>query len=470
MTTETGRAHPYMPNSAPGLKQAMLRDIGATSIEALFGQIPEAHRLRRQLDLPPALTSEPDLRRHLVQTLSRNATCEGNLSFLGGGCWQHYVPAVVDEIVGRSEFLTPVWGTPSSDFGRNQAWFEFSSQLGELLAMDLVGLPVYSWGCAAGHAIRMAARMTGRNEVLVPQAIDPERLSVIRNYCEPAEMASHIEVVAIDFDAETGLLDLADLDRKLSGRTAAVYFENPSWLGLIERQAGEIATRTRRAGAETIVGVDPISLGILAPPAEYGADIVVGSTQPLGVHMQCGGGAGGFIASRDEVRYAREYPTLLLSITDTVREGEFGFGISLFHQTSYGTRERGKDWTGNSTYLWAIANAVYMALMGPEGFREVGDLIIKRAHYAARKLAAIDGVRVRFPAGFFKEFVVDFSGTGCSVREINTSLLAHGIFGGKDLSADLPELAHCALYCVTEIHSRDDIDRLAAAVAEVCSR
>ena len=226
----------------------------------------------------------------------------------------------------------------------------------------------------------------------------------------------------------------------------------------------------RAAGAETIVGVDPISLGILAPPAEYGADIVVGTTQPLGVHMNCGGGVCGFIASRDEVRYAREYPTLLLSITDTATPGEFGFGMSLMHQSSYGSREKGKDWTGNSTYLWAIANAVYMALMGPEGFREIGELIIQRAHYAARRLAEIDGVRIRFPAGFFKEFVVDFGGTGRSVKDINKALLARGIFGGKDLSADFPALGQSALYCVTEIHTQADIDRLAAALQEACAR
>ncbi len=463
------RAHPYMPNSVPALKEEMLRAIGAPSIEALFEQIPEDHRYRKPFHLPPALASEVDLRRHMLGLLSKNASCEENLSFLGGGCWQHYVPAICDEIVGRSEFLTPVWGTPASDFGRNQAWFEYQSGLGELLGMELVGLPVYSWGCAIGHAIRMASRLTGRRQVLVPRAIDPERLSVIRNYCEPAEMASHIEIVPVDYDAETGLLDLSDLEKKLSAKTAAVYFENPGYLGTIETQAAEIARLARAAGAETIAGVDPISLGILAPPSDYGVDIAVGSTQPLGVHMNCGGGAGGFIASRDEEKYAREYPTLLLSITETLDGDGFGFSMSLMHQSSYGSREKGKDWTGNSTYLWAIANAVYMSLMGPEGFREIGELIIARANYAARRLDAIPGVSVRFPNGFFKEFVVDFSETGKTVGAINKALLARRIFGGKDLSADFPELGQSALYCITEVHNQADIDRLASALEEVCA-
>jgi len=459
-------AHPYMPNSTPELERILLDAVGAPDVESLFSQIPESHRMRGSLEVPPALTSEPALRRHLLDLLARNESCERNLSFLGGGIWQHHVPAVCDEIVRRSEFLTPVWGTPSSDHGRNQSWFEFTSQLGELIGMDFVGLPVYSWGCAAGHAVRMAARMTGRLHVLVPDTMSPERLAVLRTYCAAAESARRIEVELVGHDPVTGGVDLADLEQRLSARTAAVLFDNPSFLGGIEPRAAEIAALARANGAETIVGVDPLSLGILAPPSEYGADIVVGSTQPLGVHMSCGGGAGGFIATRDDPRYAHEYPTLLLSYSETV-EGEHGFGIALFEQTSYGSREEGNDWTGNSVYLWAVANAVYMSLLGPEGFAEVGRLIIARSHYAARRLAGIDGVRVVFPEGFFKEFVVDFGGTGKTVAEINRGLRDRGIFGGKDLSRDFPELGQSALYCVTEVHAQADLDRLAAAVAEV---
>ncbi|MBA2331164.1 MAG: aminomethyl-transferring glycine dehydrogenase subunit GcvPA [Actinobacteria bacterium] len=454
-----------MPNSTEEMRRELLDAVGAPDVESLFVQIPEAHRLRQKLDLPPALTSEPALRRHLLELLARNEDCERNLSFLGGGIWQHHVPAIVDEIARRSEFLTPVWGTPSSDHGRNQAWFEFASQLGELVAMEFVGLPVYSWGCAEGHALRMAARLTGRSHVLVPRWIAPERLAVIRTLCGSAELPGHIEIELVGHDSKTGALDLDDLRAKLSSRTAAVLFENPGYLGMLEVNAVEIAALARAAGAETIVGVDPSSLGIVAPPSDYGADIVVGSVQPLGIHMSCGGGAGGFIATRDEDRYAREYPTLNLSIAETVA-GELGFGIALFHQTSYGLREEGNDWTGNSVYLHAVANAAYMALMGPEGFAELGRLVVGRSHYAARRLAELEGVRVLFPSGFFKELVVSFEETGRTVAEINLALRERGIFGGKDLSRDFPELGQCALFCVTEVHTREDIDRLVDAVRE----
>ncbi|OON64526.1 glycine dehydrogenase (aminomethyl-transferring) [Massilia sp. KIM] len=460
------RAHPYMANSVPAIQQEMLDAIGVADVEQLFAQIPAEHRLRSPIALPPAL-AENELRRHLLATLSKNRTAEQNLNFLGAGIWQHHVPAACDEVVRRNEWLTSVFGEPSSDHGRNQAWFEFCSQLGELLDLDLVGLPVRSWGVAAGHAIRMAARLTGRDEVVVVRAIDPERLSVIHNFCEPAAMAGHIATRLVDYDPATGLMDLAHLRRLVGPRTAAVYFETPSYFGVIERQGAEIADIAHAAGAEVIVGVDPISLGVLATPVSYGADIVVGTTQPLGVHMNAGGGASGFIASRDEERYAHQYPTLFISIAETSVPGEHGFGLSLFEQSSYGLRDKGNDWTGHSVYMWAIANAVYMAMMGPQGFAEVGELILQRAHYAARRLAQVPGLRVGFPSGFFKEFVVNVDATGLTVAEINRRLLAHGIFGGKDLSADFPELGACALYCVTEIHTLADIERLAATLQEI---
>lgn len=459
-------AHPYMANSVPDLQRQMLDVIGADTVEELFEQIPATHRLSRPIDLPPALT-ETELRRHLTETLAKNETCEHNLNFLGAGSWQHHVPAVCDEVVRRTEWLTSIVGEPSSDHGRNQALFEFCSLLAELLELDLVGLPVRSWGSAAGHAIRMASRMTGRNEVAVVRAIDPERLSVITNYCQPVEMADHLTIRLIDYDPTTGLMDLNHLRTTVGEHTAAVYFECPSYLGVIEHQGAQIAAITKAAGAELIVGVDPISLGVLASPAEYGADIVVGTIQPLGVRMHTGGGVGGFIATRDVDRYAHQYPTIFLSIAETTEPGEYGFGFSLFEQSSYALREKGNDWTGHSVHMWAIAAAVYMAMTGPEGFRDVGEVILQRAHYAARKISEIDGVHVLFPSGFFKEFVVNFDRVDATVDEINARLREQGIFGGRELSQDFPELGASALYCVTEIHTQADIDRLVDALTEV---
>jgi glycine dehydrogenase subunit 1 len=185
--------------------------------------------------------------------------------------------------------------------------------------------------------------------------------------------------------------------------------------------------------------------------------------------MNCGGGVGGFIATRDEEAYARQYPTLQVSICGTTVEGERGFGLTLFEQSSYGSRELGNDWTGNSVYLWAVANAAYMSLMGPAGFVDVGETILRQSHYAAHRLAAIPGLDVRWGSGFFKEFVVNFDRTHQTVADVNKRLLDHGIFGGKDLTVSHPQLGASALFCVTEVHSADDIDRLAESLEEVTS-
>jgi glycine dehydrogenase subunit 1 len=459
-------AHPYMANSTAGLREQMLAETGYARIEDLFTQIPAAHRMRRPLELPEQIASEAALRRHLTGLLSRTTSCEEAVSFLGAGLYRHYVPAICDEITARHEWLTSVWGTPSSDQGRFQAWFEYSSQLGELLDLDFVGLPVYSWGCAAGHALRMAARLTGRTKLLVPRVLDPERRAVIANYCGAAQPARRLHVDTVGYRAD-GRLDLDELRAKLSAEVAAVYLENPNFFGVIEDQVEDVVAAASAVGAEVIAGVDPLSLGVLAPPGELGVGLAVGTVQTLGVHLNAGGGAGGFIASRDEERYVREYPTLQVSICDTTEPEERGYGIPLFAQTSYGAREEGNDWTGNSVYLWAIASAAYMAAMGPAGFREIGAGILQRSHYAAARIGAVPRVSIRFPAGFFREFIVDFSQTGRQVTEIDAALRERGIFGGLDVSGTFPELGQSALYCVTEQHTQADIDLLADTLTEV---
>ena len=458
------RAHPWMASSTPDARQEMLAAIGANSVEGLFSQIPKDHRFDGPFGLPPQLASEAALSRHLDDMMAKNATCADNLCFLGAGAWPHYVPAICDEVANRYEWQTSVFGSPTSDHGRNQAWFEFCSQIGALVELDFVGLPVYSWGCAAGHAIRMASRMTGRRKVLVPAVMDPERLSVIRNYCEPPEMARHIEVVEVAVGAD-GVLDRDDLAAKLGPDVAALYIETPSYLGVIDPDPGALCWAATEAGAEAIMGVDPLSLGLLAAPGAYGATIAVGPTQPLGVHMNAGGGVGGFIASPDDVRYAREYNTLNISITETVAEGEFGFGLSLFHQSSYGSRHEGKDWTGNSVYLWALAGAAYMAAMGPAGFEEVGQLIMARARRAMAAIDALPGASVDLSRPCFKEFVVRYE--GATARDVDNALRARGIFGGKVVSGEPGIDGEAALFCVTEIHTEADIDRLAAALGEI---
>jgi glycine dehydrogenase subunit 1 len=458
--------HPYIPNSVPAVRAEMLREIGLDSVEDILAEIPQELRVHGLLDLPEPLLSEYDLRRHVQGLLDRNLSTADGLSFLGGGCWPHFVPALCDEVVSRGEFLTAYSGSSYSDLGKHQARFEYNSLMAELLDYEVVVEPAYDWGSAAGFAARMASRLTGRRELLVPANLGRERRSIIAELCEPAYMAGHIAIRDVACDA-AGRLDLSDLAAKLSQATAAVYFENPGYLGQLEPAAAEICRLTRAAGAVSIAGVDPISLGLITPPGSYGADIAVGDLQPLGIHMAGGTGLSGFMAFRDEEAYVRECPFAIYTIMETAVPGERTFAELLSGRTSYGLRDKAPDYVGTQTGLWAICAGVYLATMGPRGMREVGETIVRRARYAARRLSAVPGVSLPLGEGFFKEFPICFDGAGRTVAEVNEALLARGIFGGRDLSADYPELGQSALYCVTEVHTRADIDRLVTSLAEV---
>ena len=456
------RVHPYIPNSVPEVKQRMLEEIGVEDIEQLYEDIPQELRFKGKMDIPGALSSEMELKRHVEKVLAKNTTCEENVSFLGGGCPQHYVPAIVDEIVHRSEFLTAYAGEPYEDHGRFQALFEYTSLMGELLDMDVVNVPTYDWGQACSTSVRMAGRVTGRSKALVADTVSPDRLSVIKNYCEPV-----MDIVMVGHDPDTGMVDLEDLEAKCDDNTAAIYFENPSYLGFIEEHGKVISDILHQNGGLCVVGVDPISLGLLKPPAQYGADIACGDIQPLGNHMYFGGALGGFIATPDDEKFVMEYPSRLFGVARTEVEGEWGFGDVAYDRTSFGVREEGKEFVGTASALHGIAAAVYLSLMGPEGMRELNRTIIQNAQYAMKKLAEIDGVNIRFKASHFKEFVVDFSAAGETVEEINRQLLKRGIFGGKDLSEEFDRLDGCALYCVTEVHGKGDIDALVAAIKDI---
>jgi glycine dehydrogenase subunit 1 len=454
--------HPYIPNSAPKVKAKMLEEIGIKNIDELYKDIPENLRFKRELDLPGALASEYALKRHVEKVLSKNQTCQENISFLGGGCWQHYVPAICDEINQRSEFLTAYAGEPYEDHGRFQALFEYESLMAELLDMDVVNVPTYDWCQASSTALKMAARITGRSEILISDTISPERLLTIKNYCLPV-----LAVKMVKHCPDTGLVDLDDLRAKMSPDIAGIYFENPSYLGFIEHQGKTISDIAHESGALSVVGVDPVSLGVMIPPSNYGTDIVCGDIQGLGVHMNYGGGHGGFIATRDEERFVMEYPSRLFGITKTSVEGEYGFGDVAYERTSFAVREEGKEFVGTHAALWGITAAVYLSLMGPKGMQELGKTIMQRSQYAQKKLSEIKGVKAPlFDSPHFKEFVVSFKDTGMTVDDINKSLLEQGIFGGKGLSGEFPELGNCALYCVTEVHTKEDIDSLVQALKD----
>jgi glycine dehydrogenase subunit 1 len=337
--------------------------------------------------------------------------------------------------------------------------------VGDLLEMDVVSVPTYDMVAASGEAARMSARVTSRKEILVPKIISSEKLSAIRNYSAPLA-----DINCVDYNAESGQLDVEDLKEKISARTAGVVIENPSYLGTIETKAKEIGEIVHDHGALFIVGInDPLSLGILSAPGSYGADVVYAEGQPLGLHMGCGGISLGILACKDDPEIIAVTPQLLLSATKTEREGELGFSwFALPERNMYLAREKSKTILGTSAGLHAIVAGAFLALMGPTGMRELAELIMCRSHYVMKKISELRGVKSPvFQGPHFEEFTVKFTDRRKTVKEINKSLLKLGIAGGKDISSEFPEMSNTSLYCVTETHTKKDLDKLVSSLKKV---
>jgi glycine dehydrogenase subunit 1 len=443
----------------------MMREMGIKGIDELYADIPEKYKLKKPLNIPQAPSSEFEVKRHIEALLSKNKTCNEMPIFLGAGCWPHYIPAVVKEIVQRSEFLTAYTPyQPEISQGMLQALFEYQSMICELTSMDVANCSMYDWASALGEAARMAARVTGRTEILIPKIIHPERAATLKTYVELAG----IKIEKLAYEGETGQISLEDLRNKISEKIAAVYIENPSYLGFIESQVDEIGKEAHFHGALFIVGVDPISLGILKTPGEYGADIVIGEAQPLGNPMNFGGPLLGIFACRDDINLIRQMPGRIIGLTTTVGDGRQGFCMALQTREQHIRREKATSNICSNEALCAVASAVYMALLGPQGFREMGETIVCKANYAMRQLSKIEGVKAPiFKSSHFKEFTVNFDGDGLSVKRVHEKLLQRQIHGGKDISKEFPELGETALYCVTEIHSKEEIDCLVEALSEI---
>ncbi|GAA2398111.1 aminomethyl-transferring glycine dehydrogenase subunit GcvPA [Nonomuraea africana] len=438
--------HPYIPNAEPGVRAEMLAAIGASSVEEFYADIPADLRLARPLDLPEPFTAEHDLVRHMKGLFDRVTDTEEALSFLGLGCYPHYVPAVCDEVNSRSEFLTAYAGEPYEDHGRFQALFEYVSMMGELLEMDVVNVPTYDGFQAAGTALRMACRYTSRSKVLVSGAVSADKLSKLRDFLSP-----DVEI-ALAPVGEGGEISVAEFDDSF----AAIYLETPNVYGVVEMRGRELADLAHAHGALLVVGADPISLGVLAPPSSYGADIACGDIQSLGMHQSYGGGHAGYIATQDHEPLVAEFPSRLFGIAPTKVPGEYGFGDVFYDRTSFALREEGKEWVGTAAALWGITAGVYLALMGPQGMRDLGETILARTRYAMDALAGSVTVLHR-DAIHFREFAIEVP----SSAALLDGLRARGIYGGVPLDD------RTVLVCVTERHSITDIDRLAAAVQEV---
>jgi len=444
----------YIPNTDTD-RATMLGTIGVDSIEALFADIPETVRFP-DLDLPAPL-SEMEVARLLQDLSELNADLGHNACFLGAGAYRHFVPAAVDHILRRGEFYTAYTPyQPEISQGTLTSIYEYQTMICQLTGMDVANASMYDGASALAEAALMAARVTRRDSIVVSSAVHPEYREVVRTYTQ----GIGLPIQDVSYLPGEGTTDLDVLAKQVNQDTACVILQYPNFFGCLEglEAAAEIA---HEQGALLVVAADPIALGMLKPPGELGADIVVGEGQSLGSPLQFGGPYLGFFACRQ--RYMRRMPGRLIGMT-TDTEGRRSFVMTLQAREQHIRREKATSNICTNEALVALAATVYLALMGKQGLRKAAELSYHKAHYAARRIAEIEGFDLAFSRPFFKEFAVK---TPLPPAEINARLLEHHIIGGYDLGQAYPELGQAMLLCVTEMNPKDEIDRLVDALAEM---
>jgi glycine dehydrogenase subunit 1 len=433
----------YLPKSDLERRE-MLSTIGVDSLEDLFSHLPEEVRLKRPLDIA-AGRSEYDIVDYFKARASENAN--GYASFLGAGVYNHYRPVMVDTIVSRGEFLTSY--TPyQAEIAQGTliTIFEFQTMVCQLTGMEVANASMYDGSSAVPEAAMMAMRLTKRDEILVARSVHPEYREVLKTYAQHQGMP----VGEFGYRAETGRIDLEDLDKQLNEKVAAVIIQSPNFFGVIDdvRKAAEI---THKHGALLVfVFTEAVSLGLLEPPHE--ADIVAGELQSFAIPPSYGGPFAGIIATKE--KFIRQIPGRIVGETKDSR-GNRAFCLTLSTREQHIRREKATSNICTNQALIALMATVFMTVYGKEGLRELAAQNLSKAHYLAK------GLPLQFSGSFFNEFVVKTNGKGPD--EINAGLLEEKIIGGLPLKKFYPELDGAMLLCATEMNRREQMDKVRKA-------
>ncbi len=440
----------YVLNT-PDDRRRMLEQIGARSVDDLFQAIPADLRLKRPLAVPPA-QSEIELTQHMEALAGRN---QPGVCFLGGGSYDHFIPAVVDTLAGRSEYYTAY--TPyqaEASQGSLQAFFEFQTMICQLTGLDVANASLYEGGSAVPEAVFMAVTATGRHgKVLVAESVHPEYRQTLATYM------ANLDARLVTLPTPHGFLDPDDLQRAVDDQTSCVVVQHPNFFGCLE-EVEALAEAAHAKGALFVVSFDPISVGILKRPGQYGADIAVAEGQALGNPMTYGGPYLGLLACREA--YVRKMPGRLVGQT-VDRNGKRCWVLTLQTREQHIRREKATSNICTNEGLMALKATAYLAALGPQGLRETAELCTRKVHYAAERLAQVDGIRPAFRRPFFKEFTVRVPG---DVPALLARLLKAGYHAGLPLGRWYPLLTDAVSIAVTEKRTRAEIEGLAAAFAE----
>lgn len=451
----------YIPNTEAD-RAAMLATIGVKSAAELFEDIPAQLR-NPQLKLPEPL-SEPEALRLMRQLSQQNADLDTHPSFLGAGAYNHFIPSLVGHVISRSEFYTAYTPyQPEVSQGTLQTIYEYQSLVCELTGMDVANASMYDGASALAEAVIMACNATKRDKVVLSPGVHPEYQQVIATYVPGLgiEIAGGATLVT-DPDHFSGVFDLDQARRLLDDATACLVIQEPNFFGCMG-PVEELSQLAHDRGALLVVAItEPVSLGILRPPADYGADIVVGEGQSLGAGLNFGGPFLGMFACRD--RLVRQMPGRIVGAT-VDHQGRRGYVLTLQAREQHIRREKATSNICTNEALVALAATVYLSALGKQGLRKVAELCLQKAHYAADEIGRLPGYeRVCNRAPFFEEFAVRCP---MAPEKINAELLRRGIIGGYPLGRSYPSLRDVTLFCVTEVNSRQEIDALVAALAEI---
>jgi glycine dehydrogenase subunit 1 len=429
----------------------MLDKIGVKSVEDLFRTIPEALQLKRPLDVPPALT-EIELQQHVTALAKNCISAEDAVCFLGGGSYDHFIPAVVDAVAGRGEFYTAY--TPyqaEASQGSLQAFFEYQTLISQLTGLGVANASLYDGGSAVAEAVVMAMGITPkRHKVLIAESVHPEYRRTLETY------AANLDIKVATLPAPQGWLDPDAARPAVDAETLCVVVQHPNFFGNLE-EVEALSKLAHACGALFIVSFDPISLGLLKRPGQYQADIAIAEGQCLGNPMAFGGPYLGILACREE--YVRKIPGRLVGQT-VDRQGRRCWVLTLQTREQHIRRERATSNICTNQGLFALRAAVYLAALGPKGLGETADLCTRKAHYAAQQLTRLAGVKLRFARPFFKEFVVQVPG---DVPALLARLLKAGYHGGLPMGRWYPALGNCLAVAVTEKRTKAEIDGFVAA-------
>ena len=447
---------PYLYNT-PEDQREMLEAIGAESIEELYAPIPDALKLDGPLNLPPAM-SEMELDRHFRELSSRNSNAGEKVCFLGGGSYDHFVPAVVDTIGSRSEFYTSY--TPyqaEASQGNLQVMFEYQSLITRLTGMDVSNASLYDGASSAAEAVLMALGATRRGKVVVPSSLHPEYRATIATYLE------NLDAELVELETPSGIVDPEKLAQVVDDTTAAVLLQQPNFFGCIE-SGGEVAAVAKEAGALLISVFDPISLGILTRPGDYGANIAVAEGHTLGTPMSYGGPYLGIMACDQSL--VRRMPGRIAGQT-VDRRGNRCFVLTLQTREQHIRREKATSNVCTNQGLFALRATVYLSQLGPQGLRETANLCLQKSHYAAERLCENDRFSLAFAQPTFKEFVVRDAEN--RVDQLLKTALDAGFQAGVPLGQWYPEMQDCLLVAVTEKRTKQEIDRLVSFLCDAKS-